>query len=68
MRITTCRFKNLEMFCGGLASTFPATSSVESDFSILKWEKDIHRMSLTEFSLEGVMHARQFKRLQSLTF
>ena len=66
--IATCRFKNLEKFCGGLASTFPGTSSVEIDFFILQWEKDIHRMSLTDFFLEGVVHARHFKRLQSLTF
>ena len=67
-KVTAGSFKQLEAFCGGLATTFPGTSSVESDFSILKWEKDIHRMSLTDFSLEGVMHARQFKRLQELKF
>ena len=66
--LTSGRFKKLEMLCGGLASNFPGKSSVESDFSLLKWEKDIHRMSLTDFSLEGVMHARQFKLLQNLTF
>ncbi|KAI9909043.1 hypothetical protein PsorP6_014862 [Peronosclerospora sorghi] len=65
-KLTSGRFKKLEMFCGGLASIFPGTSSVESDFSILKWEKYIHRRSLTDFSLEGVMHARQFKLLQKL--
>jgi hypothetical protein len=27
-------------FCGGIASTFPGTSTVESDFSIIGWEKD----------------------------
>ncbi|KAI9917057.1 hypothetical protein PsorP6_017209 [Peronosclerospora sorghi] len=67
-KLTSGRFKKLEMFCGGVASTFPGTSSVESNFSILKWEKDIHRRSLTDFSLEGVMHARQFKLLEKLTF
>ena len=35
-KLTSGRFKKLEMFCGGLASTFPGTSSVESNFSILK--------------------------------
>lgn len=67
-KLTSDRFKKLEMFCAGLASTLPGTSSVQRDFSILKWEKDIQRMSLTDFSLEGVMHARQFKLLQKLTF
>ncbi|KAI9915199.1 hypothetical protein PsorP6_007067 [Peronosclerospora sorghi] len=28
-KLTSGRFKKLEMFCGGLASTFPGTSSVE---------------------------------------
>ena len=67
-KLISDRFKKLEMFCGGLASTFPGTSSVESEFFILKWEKDIYRMSLTDFSLDGVIHARQFKLLHKLTF
>ena len=47
------RFPLLEKFCGGLASVFPGTSSVESDFSVVKWEKDDNRIALTDFSLEG---------------
>ncbi|ETV77610.1 hypothetical protein H257_08521 [Aphanomyces astaci] len=31
---------HLREFCGGLATIFPNTTSVESDFSILKWEMD----------------------------
>jgi hypothetical protein len=38
-------------FCGGLASPFPNTATVESDFSVLKWEKDLHRSNITSFSL-----------------
>lgn len=30
----------LRGFCGGLATAFANTTSVESDFSILKWEVD----------------------------
>jgi hypothetical protein len=30
----------LKQFCGGLAPVFPGTASVETDFSILKWEFD----------------------------
>jgi hypothetical protein len=33
------RFEHLRMFCGGLANAFANTTSVELDFSILKWEK-----------------------------
>ena len=61
------RFENLKRFCGGLATAFPGTSTVESDFSIVKWEKDDCRISLTDFSLEGILHAKQFTRLQSMT-
>ncbi len=36
------RFPKLMEFCGGLASPFPNMAIVESDFSVLKWEKDLH--------------------------
>lgn len=35
------RFESLHRFVGGIASVFPGTSQVESDFSIVKAEKDI---------------------------
>ena len=53
------RFVTLRQFCGGLASMFPNTTSVESDFSMVKWEKDAHHTGLTSLSLEGVMHSKQ---------
>ena len=61
-----CRFRGLRDFCGGIATIFPNTSSVESSFSILGWEKDANRMSLTDLALEGCtryMQARQFDLL-----
>ena len=48
------RFTDLRSFCGGLAVAFANTTSVESDFSILKWEKDDNRTALTNLSLEGI--------------
>ncbi len=45
--------------CGDLASVFPGTSTVESDFSLIGWEKDENRFNLTDFSLEGILHAKQ---------
>ena len=57
------RFPQLIEFCGGLASPFPNTVPVESDFSILKWEKDIHRSKISPFFLEGVLHCRQIRTL-----
>ena len=53
-------------FCGGIASAFPGTSTVESDFSIVKYEKDEYRMSLTDFSLEGILHSKQFEKLSEI--
>ncbi|KAH6583989.1 hypothetical protein BASA61_007792 [Batrachochytrium salamandrivorans] len=60
------RFPTLRQFCRDLASTFPNTATVETDFSIIGWEKDEFRKSLTDFSLEGILHCKQFDRLKSL--
>jgi hypothetical protein len=60
------RFKRLCAFCGGLATIFPNTTSVESDFSILKWELDAFRTALMHLSLEGIMQAKQRAILKQL--
>ena len=67
-KLTQDRFCFLREFSGGFATAFPGTSTVESDFSIVKWEKDVGRVSLTDFSLEGILHAKQFKRMRSIKF
>jgi hypothetical protein len=54
-------FMQLRQLCDGLAIAFPNTTSIESDFSIVKWEKNNSRRSLTGLSLAGIMHAKQFK-------
>jgi hypothetical protein len=36
---TNNRFLWLQRFCGVLASAFPNTATVESDFSIIGWER-----------------------------
>lgn len=56
----------LRKFCGGLAAVFPGTSTVESDFSVINWEYDEFWGLLTEFSLEGILQCKQFKRLQDI--
>jgi hypothetical protein len=48
----------LEKFVDGLATIFPGTSTVESDFSVVKYEKNKNRMSLTNASFEGILHAK----------
>ncbi len=53
-------FPNLMEYCGVVATLFPGTSTVESNFSIMRWEKDLFRKRLSNFGLEGVMQAKQF--------
>jgi hypothetical protein len=53
------RFANLRELCGTLATVFHNTTSVESDFSVVKWEMDSFRKSLMSLSLEGVMQSKQ---------
>ena len=60
------QFKQFRAFCGGLASAFANMTSVESDFSVLKWEKDERRTALTDLSLEGIFQAKQFDFLMNL--
>lgn len=60
------RFPFLCDFGGGLASTYPGTSRVESDFSILRVEKSAYRTSLMDLSLDIIMHAKPFKELQAI--
>jgi hypothetical protein len=60
-------FQNLNAFCGGIATLFPGTCTVESNFSILRWEKHSLRISLSDFYLEAVLQARQFLMIQQLS-
>jgi hypothetical protein len=57
------RFATLRTFYGGLATLFPNSTSIESDFSIFKWEKDSYRDNLLDLSLEGVFQSKQFEAL-----
>jgi hypothetical protein len=52
-------FEHLRMFYDGLANAFTNIISVESDFSILKWEKDDFRQSMMNLMLEGIFQAKQ---------
>lgn len=56
-------FATLRTFCGGLATLFPNSTSIELDFSVLKWEKDPYRDNLLDLSLEGVFQSKQFDAL-----
>ena len=60
------RFNVLRDFCGGLATVFTGTATVESDFYIVKYVKNYFQTSLTEFMLEGILQANQFRLLQAV--
>ena len=57
------RYNSLRYFSSGLAISFANTTSVESDFSILKWSKDAHRRSLTNLALDGVFASKAYEEL-----
>ena len=58
----------LERFVGSLATIFPGTSTVESNFSVIKYEKTSNHMCLSDASLEGIIHAKQYRRMRSLVY
>lgn len=58
--------EELETFCGGLASVFPSTATVEADFSCIRLEKSEFRSNMTDFSLESLLQCKQFDEVQSL--
>ena len=60
------KYPRLATFSGGFATTFPGTSTVESDFSVIGWEKDEYRTLLSDLSLEGILHAKQMKELAKI--
>jgi hypothetical protein len=60
------RWTMLARFCGGLATVFNGTATVESDFSNVKYQKTDNRKLLTDFSLEVILHSKQLGLLQAL--
>jgi hypothetical protein len=59
-------YGNLRMFFGGFATMFPNTATVESDFSIMRYEKNDYRHSLSNISIAGIMHAKQRHEITSM--
>jgi hypothetical protein len=53
------KFEHLQRFCGAIASVMLGTSSVESDFALINWTKDPNLQSLSDFSLESILHCKQ---------
>jgi hypothetical protein len=54
------QFMNLMEYCGVIAMLFLGTSTIESDFLIICWEKDLFHKRLSNFGLEGIMQVKQF--------
>ena len=61
------RIDCLRAFYGGLVTAFANTSSVESDFTILKWELNPNRTCLMHLSLEDIFQTKQRDVLDTLT-
>ena len=60
------KLDDLVEFAGGYASVFPNTATVEADFSDLKYEKDIWRKSLSNLSLQGILHCQQLATIEAI--
>ena len=56
------RYQKLQEFTG-VVTIFPNTSRVEADFSTISQEKTEYREYLSNFSLSGILHARQAREL-----
>lgn len=61
------RYPTLIEYCGGMASVFANTATVEADFSVVGCEKNDKRTSMTDVSLEGILHCKQWKSLSRLS-
>ena len=59
-------YPNLFNFSGGFATCFASTATVESDFSLIKYEKTDQRQRLTSLSLQGILQCKQFNKLRDL--
>lgn len=56
-------FQSLCRFAAGMAYLMATTSRVEADFSFINYRKDEYNSALSDYSLEGVLYARQLKDL-----
>jgi len=59
-------FPRLYEFFGSLATIFPGTATVESDFSHLKMCKDMYSTCLSDYSLEAKLQTKQWNELSSI--
>ena len=62
------RFDHLKDCAEGLASSFPHTATIESDFSIVQLETDGGRGQLEHYSLEGIVQCNEHERLKAVVY
>ncbi len=54
------RFEALQTFAAGIGTVMLTTLRIEGDFSLMNHLRDEYCAALTDFPLEGVMHAKQY--------
>ena len=63
-KIIDGKYKSLQIFCAGLATTFANTASVESDFSLIGMEMTDQRSSMTDFTMAAILQTKQYDKLR----
>lgn len=59
-------FPSLRLFACSLATVFPGSSTVVSDFQITKLSNNDHRSSLADISIKGIFYAKQWIEVKQL--
>ena len=61
------KYENLRGFCGNIATVFPSQAAIESDFSVINFEKNDRRFHMTDLTLEGILQSKQLDALLNLS-
>lgn len=61
-------FKLLRSICGGLASVYSETATLESDFSIFNYEVRSHWVQLSNLSSSGILHPKQYEEIRRMHY
>jgi hypothetical protein len=60
------KYPHLMDFAGGLATVYTNDGVVESDFSILKYEKDQFRKPMSNLTLHGILACKQYQQIGNI--
>ena len=64
-RLIERHFPYLVKYIGGVVTILPGTSTAESDFSILRWEKNQFCKCLSDFALGKFMQANKYDHIEA---